>query len=476
MPGRRFSDKMFGPARDMAKMGRFGDTLLAHINPEEAKLLKSIGGRGTINPKTGALEFATREDFDADFYLAQNPDVAAAGYGTGEGQTDPFEHYNQFVLQGDETRAGNFGEQQAKDLGAFTGVFDPTYYLEQNPDVAQALDEGALGDITTARGHFDAFGQAEKRAGNVTQKELQDAGYMGTLGGDRFGGSSQFATERGQLFEDRDLLNEAGTNLRADIMGAGEGAFDLIGDTATTLNPALFETLDDRSLALDTGYTGDFSPGTVDAFRADFSDRDDDPDTPFTAANISNISSAGLDITPLRDALREIGYEGEYGAGGVDTFVQDQLDELLLADTGDLQTNVRNIRTEKRLQEQAAANEANMAALIAAALDERGLTSPTDSEVSTMPIVTEEGVNTDAGTDVVTIDPIDFEDSSAVAPGVTFVGPSANEVFDPFSGTFRRTRINPFTGALEYLPVAPSPFSQAVAPGRRSGFGNLIVV
>ena len=57
MPG-RFSDKMFGPARDMAKKGRFGDTLLAHINPEEAKLLKRIGGRGTINPKTGALEFA----------------------------------------------------------------------------------------------------------------------------------------------------------------------------------------------------------------------------------------------------------------------------------------------------------------------------------------------------------------------------------------------------------------------------------
>ena len=467
---------MFGPARDMAKMGRFGDTLLAHINPEEAKLLKRIGGRGTINPRTGALEFATREDFDADFYLAQNPDVAAAGYGTGEGQTDPFEHYNQFVLQGDENRAGNFGEQQTKDLGAFTGVFDPTYYLEQNPDVAQALDEGTLGDITTARGHFDAFGQAEKRAGNVTQKELQNAGFMGMLGGNRFGGSSQFATERGQLFADRDLLNEDGTNLRADIMGAGEGAFDLIGDTATTLNPALFETLDDRGLAIDTGYTGDFAPGTVDAFRTDFTDMDDDPDTPFTAANISNISSAGLDITPLRDALREIGYEGQYGAGGVDTFVQDQLDELLLADTGDLQTNVRNIRTEKRLQEQAAKNEADMATLIAAALDERGLTGSTDSEVSTLPIVTEEGVNTDAGTDVVTIDPIDFEDSSAVAPGVTFVGPTANEVFDPFSGTFRRTRINPFTGALEYLPVAPSPFSQAVAPGRRSGFGNLIVV
>ena len=50
------------------------------------------------------------------------------------------------------------------------------------------------------------------------------------------------------------------------------------------------------------------------------------------------------------------------------------------------------------------------------------------------------------------------------------------EVFDPFTGTFRRTRINPFTGALEYLPVTPSAFSQAVAPNRRQGFGNLIVV
>ena len=159
------------------------------------------------------------EDFDADFYLAQNPDVAMAGCGTGEGQIDPFEHYNQYVLEGDENRAGNFAEQQEKDLGAFTGVFDSDYYLAQNPDVASALDTGALGDITTARGHFDAFGQAEKRAGNLTQKQLQDAGFTGMLGGNRFGGSSAFATERAGMFEDRDLLNQAGTNLAQTSWG-----------------------------------------------------------------------------------------------------------------------------------------------------------------------------------------------------------------------------------------------------------------
>ena len=469
MPG-RFSDKMFGPAANMAKMGRFGDTLLAHINPEEAKLLKRIGGRGTINPQTGALEFATREDFDADFYLAQNPDVAMAGYGTGEGQIDPFEHYNQYVLEGDEKRAGNFAEQQEKDLGAFTGVFDSDYYLAQNPDVAEALDTGALGDITTARGHFDAFGQAEKRAGNLTQKELQDAGYMGTLGGNRFGGSSQFAKERSQLFSTRDLLNEDGTNLRADIMGAGEGSFDLLGDTATTLNPALFETLDDRGLALDTGYTGDFAPGTVDAFRGDFADRDDDSKTPFTALNTSNISTAGLDITPIRDALRDLGYEGEYGAGGVDTFVTDQLNEYLLNDAGNLTDNLRAIQTEKRFADQAAINEAALNAAIATALADAGIT-PGGAEVADpAPIIT------DDSTDVVDIDPIDFVDEAPAPAGVSFTGPQAGEVFDPFTGTFRRTRINPFTGALEYLPVTPSAFSQAVAPNRRQGFGNLIVV
>jgi hypothetical protein len=38
-------------------MGRGGDTILAHINPQEAALLKRMGGSGTINPNTGLPEF-----------------------------------------------------------------------------------------------------------------------------------------------------------------------------------------------------------------------------------------------------------------------------------------------------------------------------------------------------------------------------------------------------------------------------------
>ena len=45
------------PYANLASKGRYGDTMLAHINPQEAGLLKSMGGAGTINPQTGLPEF-----------------------------------------------------------------------------------------------------------------------------------------------------------------------------------------------------------------------------------------------------------------------------------------------------------------------------------------------------------------------------------------------------------------------------------
>jgi len=44
-------------AQDLAQYGRNGDTMVAHINPQEAQMLKDMGGSGTINPVTGLPEF-----------------------------------------------------------------------------------------------------------------------------------------------------------------------------------------------------------------------------------------------------------------------------------------------------------------------------------------------------------------------------------------------------------------------------------
>jgi hypothetical protein len=44
-------------AAAMAQQGRYGDTMLAHISPREARILRQMGGSGTINPNTGLPEF-----------------------------------------------------------------------------------------------------------------------------------------------------------------------------------------------------------------------------------------------------------------------------------------------------------------------------------------------------------------------------------------------------------------------------------
>jgi hypothetical protein len=71
--------RMGGDLRKIARLlqdkGRNGDTILAHINPREAALLREQGGSGDINPETGLMEFA---DEEAGFEAYQAPDTSAA--------------------------------------------------------------------------------------------------------------------------------------------------------------------------------------------------------------------------------------------------------------------------------------------------------------------------------------------------------------------------------------------------------------
>lgn len=72
-------------AKDLAKKGRGGDSMLAHITPKEAEMLKSAGGSGTINPDTGLLEFydwSGAPDYsDASTYTARtSPDPTFSDY------------------------------------------------------------------------------------------------------------------------------------------------------------------------------------------------------------------------------------------------------------------------------------------------------------------------------------------------------------------------------------------------------------
>ena len=70
---------MQGQIREMAAllqgMGRGGDTILAHINPQEAMLLDAVTDGGSINPVTGMPEFMLGDDVNHGL----SPDPTPAG-------------------------------------------------------------------------------------------------------------------------------------------------------------------------------------------------------------------------------------------------------------------------------------------------------------------------------------------------------------------------------------------------------------
>jgi hypothetical protein len=70
--------------RTLARQGRMGDTMMAHVSPEEAAMLKARGGAGTINPMTGYPQyFSLKKLFKAILPIALN--FIAPGLGSAIG-------------------------------------------------------------------------------------------------------------------------------------------------------------------------------------------------------------------------------------------------------------------------------------------------------------------------------------------------------------------------------------------------------
>ena len=94
-------------AKKVRAQGRGRDTVLAHITPKDAKLLKARGGRGSINPKTGLPEF---DDDGFDF-----PDFGGGG---GDSYATPtIEYYD--APQQDATGTYEDAAPQSDAVGAY---------------------------------------------------------------------------------------------------------------------------------------------------------------------------------------------------------------------------------------------------------------------------------------------------------------------------------------------------------------------
>jgi hypothetical protein len=140
-------------AQKLKKAGRNDDTMLAHITPEEAMLLKSRGGAGTINPQTGLPEFGMFSSI-GNFFKSAAPIVLP-------------------VLGG--LVGGPFGAAAGAGVGSLIGGASPANAVKS------ALFAGAVG--------FAASGVSSMMQGGTFMGGVQNAlpesfgGGMNTVGG-----------------------------------------------------------------------------------------------------------------------------------------------------------------------------------------------------------------------------------------------------------------------------------------------------
>jgi hypothetical protein len=145
-------------AKQLAQKGRGGDSMLVHITPREASMLKDAGGAGTINPDTGLMEFYQGE-YDLMKY-AGSPNVQTGGY----------------------TRAENFGYSPSDfdtPVKTTTPSFQNTYSLVPDNYVPNPKTGGYVSPDTADVGGQYGLGFGRPRVGELVspvnpQIRLQD--------------------------------------------------------------------------------------------------------------------------------------------------------------------------------------------------------------------------------------------------------------------------------------------------------------
>ena len=137
---------------DLASMGRFGDTMVAHINPQEAQMLMEEGGSGTINPMTGLPEFYDFDDAGADYdYSADAASVDAAG-DAGGGDFDYNYNLEEAANIAAAEQAADALDQEDKDFGDTISLADALEQEDEDFGVGIPLTDQQIDDIAAYYG------------------------------------------------------------------------------------------------------------------------------------------------------------------------------------------------------------------------------------------------------------------------------------------------------------------------------------
>lgn len=154
-------------AAAMAQQGRYGDTMLAHISPREAEMLKDRGGSGTINPMTGMPEFFIKKIFKGAKKALKKVGQAVKKFASSSvGKIVTTMALAFFLGPAAATAMGISSTAGVAAVSGFVGSAGSTALAGGN--LKESLKAGALGGLTAGAGAGVMGGAQAFQAGSYT--------------------------------------------------------------------------------------------------------------------------------------------------------------------------------------------------------------------------------------------------------------------------------------------------------------------
>ena len=300
--GMKFTPKEL---KKIAKAGRNGDTMLAHINPQEAALLKAMGGSGTINPYTGQPEYfrrffrglgnilggvgkGVRDITDPIVKTIAEPVFDAAGSvidPIGGAVSDVVGTAGDVLSEGIDKGLGltrdvmELGQDLSSDLGkGVTDIVNPVLdpIMSKGMDIVKPVMEGIHGAVEPVMaGTTDVFGNVIEGGLDLTKKIGHDVLIPAARG----------------------LLSIPGEILGGIFGGGQQGGLDFgIGDPTTLQQKRQAMTKDPEMHPLElsgiqqSGVSGMKDQDIAELYASDFRG---DLENPFIRENVMQMNKGG---------------------------------------------------------------------------------------------------------------------------------------------------------------------------------------
>ena len=251
---------------DIAAMGDGGDTALAHVNEKEVALLKAHGGAGTINPRTGLIEFKGKgggsapaptpvnqesvsyssnlPEYAEPYYKEQMKQVAKEVY-TTDGAGNVTGVKPSAVYGG--PRVAGFRTDQRSAQDQTRGLTEPAQIGQASRYLKSAADSAGS---TGSAGLNRAF---DYRPNTITSEDVTETITDDTLTTDRFTDPGMAANYMNPYQQQVVDVQTQEARRQADIAKASRGLGSISRGTFGGGRQALMEAEADRALATQLG-------------------------------------------------------------------------------------------------------------------------------------------------------------------------------------------------------------------------------